>query len=72
LIRLVVDLASQRRGIGEQLLHESLRYQQDVEAYPFTLNTQIDNASSQTLYRRYGYQLTGEPVRVMHRALREQ
>jgi len=72
LIRLVVDLASQRLGIGEQLLRESLRYQQDVEAYPFTLNTQIDNASSQTLYRRYGYQLTGEPVRVMHRALREQ
>ena len=71
LIRLVVDPAYQRRGIGEQLLRESLLYQQEVEAYPFTLNTQIDNASSQALYRRYGYQLTGEPVRVMHYALRE-
>jgi ribosomal protein S18 acetylase RimI-like enzyme len=71
LIRLVVDPAYQRRGIGEQLLRESLLYQRDVEAYPFTLNTQIDNASSQALYRRHGYQLTGEPVRVMHCALRE-
>jgi ribosomal protein S18 acetylase RimI-like enzyme len=71
LIRLVVNPAYQQRGIGEQLLRESLLYQQDVEAYPFTLNTQIDNASSQALYRRYGYQLTGEPVRVMHCALRE-
>jgi GNAT superfamily N-acetyltransferase len=34
LIRLVVDPAFQRRGIGEQLLRESLLYQQNVEAYP--------------------------------------
>ncbi len=71
LIRLVVNPAYQRRGIGEQLLRESLLYQNALGAYPFTLNTQIDNASSQALYRRYGYQLTGEPVRVMHCALNE-
>ena len=71
LIRLVVDPAYQRRGIGEQLLRESLLYQNAMEAYPLTLNTQIDNASSQALYRRYGYQLTGEPVRVMRLALSE-
>jgi hypothetical protein len=34
-------------------------------AYPFTLNTQIDNSSSQSLYRRYGYRTIGRPVRVM-------
>lgn len=71
LIRLVVNPAHRRRGIGEQLLRESLLYQNALGAYPFTLNTQIDNASSQALYRRYGYQLTGEPVRVMHCALSE-
>ena len=71
LIRLVVDPAYQRRGIGEQLLRESLLYQSATGAYPLTLNTQIDNASSQALYRRYGYQLTGEPVRVMRCALSE-
>ncbi len=71
LIRLVVDPAYQRRGIGEQLLRESLLYQNAMGASPLTLNTQIDNASSQALYRRYGYQLTGEPVRVMQHALSE-
>ena len=65
LIRLVVHPAYQRRGIGEQLLRESLLYQGEMEAYPVTLNTQSDNAASQMLYLRYGYQLTGQPVRVM-------
>jgi ribosomal protein S18 acetylase RimI-like enzyme len=65
LIRLVVHPAYQRRGIGEQLLRESLLHQNKMGAYPLTLNTQIDNAASQVLYRRYGYQLNGRPVRVM-------
>ncbi len=65
LIRLVVHPTYQRRGIGAQLLIESLRYQAQLGAYPFTLNTQIDNVASQALYRRYGYQLNGRPVRVM-------
>ncbi len=71
LIRLAVHPAYQRCGIGEQLLRESLFYQIDLGAYPLTLNTQIDNATSQTLYRRYGYQLAGKPVRVMQQALSE-
>jgi ribosomal-protein-alanine N-acetyltransferase len=71
LIRLAVHPAYQRHGIGEQLLRESLRYQAGVGAYPFTLNTQIDNIASQMLYRRYGYQLNGKPVRVMTCALNE-
>jgi ribosomal protein S18 acetylase RimI-like enzyme len=69
LIRLVVHPAYQQRGIGEQLLRESLLYQLGVGAYPLTLNTQIDNGASQTLYRRYGYQPNGKPVRVMCRTL---
>jgi ribosomal protein S18 acetylase RimI-like enzyme len=69
LIRLVVHPAFQQRGIGEQLLRESLLYQIAVGAYPMTVNTQIDNAASQNLYRRYGYQLNGKPVRVMCQTL---
>jgi len=65
LIRLVVHPAYQRRGIGEQLLRESLLYQNGTGAYPFTLNTQIDNTASQALYRRYGFQISGRPVQVM-------
>lgn len=71
LIRLVVHPAYQQRGIGEQLLRESLFYQIAVGAYPLTLNTQIDNLASQALYRRYGYQLNGKPIRVMHYLLSE-
>ena len=65
LIRLVVHPAYQRLGIGEQLLAESLRYQIERSAYPLTLNTQADNGASQALYRRYGFQAAGRPVRVM-------
>jgi ribosomal protein S18 acetylase RimI-like enzyme len=69
LIRLVVHPAYQQRSIGEQLLRESLLYQIAVGAYPMTLNTQIDNTTSQALYRRYGYQMNGRPVRVMCQTL---
>lgn len=65
LIRLVVHPAYQRHGIGEQLLAESLKYQMELGAYPLTLNTQMDNAASQALYRRYGFQPIGRPVKVM-------
>lgn len=65
LIRLVVHPAYQRLGIGEQLLVESLKYQIELGAHPLTLNTQIDNAASQALYRRYGFQTVGRPVQVM-------
>lgn len=69
LIRLVVHPAYQRRGIGEQLLRDSLSYQIAMGAYPLTLNTQIDNTASQKLYCRYGYQLNGRPTRVMCQAM---
>jgi [ribosomal protein S18]-alanine N-acetyltransferase len=69
LIRLVVHPVYQRLGIGEQLLAEALRYQIEQSAYPLTLNTQVDNGASQALYRRYGFQATGRPVRVMQHRL---
>jgi len=72
LIRLVVHPAYQRRGLGAQLLIESLRYQTQMGAYPFTVNTQIDNAASQVLYRRYGYQITGRPVQVMQSVMSDE
>jgi len=65
LIRLVVHPTYQRLGIGEQLLAEALRYQIEQSAYPLTLNTQADNGAAQALYRRYGFQAAGRPVRVM-------
>lgn len=70
LIRLVVHPEFQRRGVGDQLLTASLRFQIEADAYPYTLNTQIDNEASQLLYRRYGYQPIGWPVQVMHHSIR--
>ena len=65
LIRLVVNPAYQRRGLGEQLLAASLSYQIGLGAYPLTLNTQIDNFASQALYQRFGFQPAGQPVKVL-------
>ncbi len=69
LIRLVVHPDFQGRGLGEQLLIASLNYQLGLDAYPFTLNTQADNQSSQALYKRYGYRIIGRPVQVLKRLL---
>lgn len=69
LIRLAVHPNFQRRGIGEKLLIESLRYQIAAGAYPLTVNTQRDNLSSQKLYERYGYRSIGVPVVIMRRRL---
>jgi len=69
LIRLAVHPHYQQRGIGEQLLIESLSYQLRADAYPYTLNTQRDNTPSQALYRHYGYHEVGRPVAVLTRLL---
>jgi ribosomal-protein-alanine N-acetyltransferase len=69
LIRLVVHPAYQGHGIGEQLLTKSLEFQIQAQAFPYTLNTQIDNVASQALYRRYGYRSLGRSVKVMHNRL---
>ncbi len=69
LIRLAVHPQYQQHGIGEQLLIESLIYQLRADAYPYTLNTQRDNAPSQALYHRYGYREVGRPVTVMSHPL---
>jgi ribosomal protein S18 acetylase RimI-like enzyme len=68
LIRLVVHPDAQRRGIGARLLSEALTYLLASGAYPITLNTQANNYTSQSLYRRFGFAPTGESTTVMLRA----
>jgi ribosomal-protein-alanine N-acetyltransferase len=72
LIRLVIHPDFQGHGLGEQLLIESLKYQLSLDAYPFTLNTQANNLSSQALYKRYGYRVVGRPVQVMERIMSDE
>ena len=69
LIRLAVHPDHQRRGIGARLLAEELRYLLAAGAYPVTLNTQANNFTSQTLYRRFGFAPTGESTTVMLRQI---
>ncbi len=65
LVRLATHPDVQRRGIGARLLAESLSALLAAGAHPITLNTQADNYTSQSLYRRFGFLPTGESTTVM-------
>lgn len=70
LIRLAVHPAHQRHGIGARLLAEALAHLLAAGAGTITLNTQADNYTSQSLYRRFGFMPTGESTTVTLRAIR--
>jgi len=67
LVRLAVHPQRQGRGYGTRLLAESLQHLLAVGASPITLNTQADNYTSQSLYRRFGFAPTGDSTTVMLR-----
>jgi ribosomal protein S18 acetylase RimI-like enzyme len=60
LVRLTVDPTLQRSGIGTALLGHAIRRFHENGRYHITLNTQIDNTSSQYLYRKFGFQPNGQ------------
>lgn len=60
--RIAVHPAHQGRGIGALLLHDALRAFWRYGAEQVTLNTQADNRYSQRLYRRFGFEPTGDLV----------
>lgn len=57
--RLCVVPGWRRRGIGSALLHESVRYVRRHGGGTLTLSTQVDNLSSQALYRSASLHDTG-------------
>lgn len=65
LVRLATHPDGQRRGIGARLLAESIAALLAAGAHPLTLNTQSDNYTSQSLYRRFGFLPTGDSTTVM-------
>ena len=67
IIRLAVHPNAQGRGIGARLLADALTFLLAAGAHPITLNTQVDNYTSQSLYRRFGFAPTGESTLVMLR-----
>lgn len=67
LVRLAVHPDGQGRGVGTRLLAESLMFLIAAGAHPLTLNTQANNYTSQSLYRRFGYAPAGDSTTVMLR-----
>jgi ribosomal-protein-alanine N-acetyltransferase len=62
--RIAVHPSHQNHGIGALLLDDALRALWQHEAERVTLNTQTGNRSSQRLYRRFGFEPTGDLMRV--------
>jgi ribosomal-protein-alanine N-acetyltransferase len=62
--RVAVHPAHQSKGIGASLLHCALRALWHRGAELVTLNTQSDNRFSQRLYRRFGFEATGDSATV--------
>ncbi|WP_299026451.1 GNAT family N-acetyltransferase [uncultured Thermanaerothrix sp.] len=60
LARLAVHPSWQRRGIGQALLYDVMRYFCEHHISQLTVNTQQDNHASLALYRKAGFRLTGE------------
>lgn len=67
LVRLTVDPAWQKRGIGSAILAHALRTYHRQGLRQVSLNTQLDNFSSQFLYRKFGFSASGQrfPVWVL-------
>lgn len=68
LARLAVRPETQGRGVGQALVVELVQQTERRGMFRLTVNTQSDNASSLALYKRTGFQETGEryPVYQLH------
>ncbi|MCS6910568.1 MAG: GNAT family N-acetyltransferase [Anaerolineales bacterium] len=64
LARLAVIPEAQGRGIGSALVAETLEHYQRRGRREITVNTQHDNKASLAVYRRLGFELTGERMPV--------
>jgi len=60
LARLAVSPHHQGKGIGHALLSEITRHFDRLGAPQITVNTQHDNMASLSLYRAFGFELTGD------------
>lgn len=60
LARVAVHPDHQNKNIASNLVHNMISYFHHNNIFSITVNTQQQNHSSQALYRRMGFQLTGE------------
>jgi ribosomal-protein-alanine N-acetyltransferase len=67
LVRITVDPAEQRTGVGARLLTDALTRYGELGVRHVSLNTQSDNLPSQHLYSTFGFQEIGLPISVWER-----
>jgi ribosomal-protein-alanine N-acetyltransferase len=67
LARLAVVPEAQHHGLGRALVVDVLRYFSERGYARVTVNTQLDNETSQTLYRKLGFLETGQTFPVFER-----
>ena len=60
LARMTVAPAYQGHGVGTALLQTAIRSYQQARLESVSLNTQVDNQSSQSLYRKFGFIVEGK------------
>ena len=60
LVRLTVDPRVQRQGIGSAILAHAIQTYHRHGLRQVSLNTQLDNISSQFLYRKFGFHASGQ------------
>lgn len=65
LIRVATHPDFRGRGIGRQLVVDSIRYARDLGTPGLALNTQSSNVVSRTLYESLGFRITGHALSVM-------
>jgi len=64
LARLAVSPAHQNQHIGFSLVADMVNHFDSLAVWNFTVNTQSNNAASLNLYRKMGFSLTGEEIKV--------
>lgn len=69
LARLAVDPRVQRQSIGYCLVRQLLLELKQRGAWRVTVNTQNDNSASLSLYKKLGFELTGEEFKVYEYAV---
>jgi ribosomal protein S18 acetylase RimI-like enzyme len=65
LIRVATDPMFRRRGIGRQLVADSIAFSRDAGAPGLALNTQASNRISRSLYESLGFRQTGHVLSAM-------
>jgi [ribosomal protein S18]-alanine N-acetyltransferase len=69
LVRLTIAPAWQGQGVGSALLSAAIQTYRRFGLHHVSLNTQVDNLTSQRLYKKFGFRATGERLPVWVKAL---